>query len=329
MNPDLHKIISSILPHTQPRKQAGQAYAPANIALCKYWGKRQESLKLPLTGSLSISLAQLGTHMRIELSETDQLIINDEAQDIRGKAATRLFEFLSLFRAPDTHFKIKSLNTIPMAAGLASSASAFASAVNALNDLYQWELSAQQRSILARIGSGSASRSIYQGFVEWHRGEQADGMDSFAERLDTEWPDFRIGILTLSDAKKTVGSSEGMQRTIESSTLFESWPAQVDKDLPVIRQAIRDQDFDTLGKTAEQNALSMHATMISAWPPVLYWRPESVATLHQVHQLRQQGLSVYATMDAGPNVKLLFKEKTRNELLQAFPGLQVVEPFSA
>jgi diphosphomevalonate decarboxylase len=179
----------------------------------------------------------------------------------------------------------------------------------------------------ARLGSGSASRSIYSGFAEWMPGTRDDGLDSFAVPLDTTWPDFRIGILTLSDAKKSVGSTEGMRRTMETATLYKSWPAQVAKDLPVIREAVRDRDIANLGQAAEQNAMSMHATMIAAWPPVIYWKPESVAALHQVHALRTAGCPVYATMDAGPNVKLIFEAESTAQIQSTFPGVQIVAPF--
>ncbi len=321
------EIVDQILPHRIPALDLAEAYAPANIALCKYWGKRNEALKLPLTGSLSISLAELGTRMRCRVAETDGLEINGETQAPDSKAFRRLFSFLDLFREAGTCFQIQSTNTIPMAAGLASSASAFASAVNTLNLLYGWELSDRSRSILSRIGSGSASRSICPGFVEWFCGEQADGMDSYAEAMDVSWPEFRVGILRLSDAEKAVSSGVGMQRTMDTSVLYQSWPAQVERDLPVLREAIREKDFACLGKTAERKAMAVQATMSAAWPPILYWKPESVVTLQGVHRLRADGVEVYATMDAGPNVKLLFLEQNRDEVQSAFPDLQVVQPF--
>jgi len=325
---DARSVVTQLLPHRTPIRHTADAFAPANIALCKYWGKRNEALKLPLTGSLSISLGDLGTRMRIQLAEKDHLIINDEEQSTESKAFWRLFDFFNLFREPDTFFKVESINTIPMSAGLASSASAFACAVNGLNDLYGWGLGNRERSILSRLGSGSASRSICDGFVEWNCGTREDGMDSYAAPLPVVWPEFRIGILTLSSDKKAVGSSEGMQRTVETSTLYKSWPTQVKKDLPMIRQAIEDHDFTTLGTRAEQNALSMHATMISAWPPILYWQPESIETLKQVHVLRKDGVEVFATMDAGPNVKLLFLDQDTGDIRNVFPELQLVEPFA-
>lgn len=320
-------VVRGLIPGKVPPGASGEAFAPANIALCKYWGKRDEALKLPVTGSLSVSLGGLGTRMRIEPSDRDALILNGDPQPAGGTAVKRLFAFLDLFRDFGLRFRVESHNTLPMAAGLASSASAFAAAVGALDDLYGWGLSAVDKSVLARLGSGSACRSVYEGFVEWVRGERDDGMDSHALRLDVRWPEFRIGILTLSDAEKAVGSSEGMRRTVNTASLYQSWPAQVERDLPVIRRAVLDRDFPTLGRAAENNALAMHATMIAAWPPVIYWRPETVEALHRVHALRAQGLELYATMDAGPNVKLLFPADAETEVLTRFPNLHTVAPM--
>jgi diphosphomevalonate decarboxylase len=324
---EVRAAVQRIIPHQTPVQQTGTGTAPSNIALCKYWGKRNEALKLPLTGSLSISLGELGTTTRIRISEEDRFTLNGQEQNPEARASQRLFSFLDLFRTPDQRLTIESENTIPMAAGLASSASGFAALVLALNDLFGWNLDHRNLSILARLGSGSACRSLDHGFVEWHKGEAADGSDSFASRLDVRWPDFRVGILTLSESEKPVGSSEGMKRTVETSALYTAWPEEAGRALPRIRTAIHEKDFPALGRAAEQNALAMHATMMSAWPPILYWRPGTVEVLHRVHTLRASGTEVYATMDAGPNVKLLFLKAAEPALKEAFPGAQVITPF--
>ena len=152
------------------------------------------------------------------------------------------------------------------------------------------------------MGSGSASRSLYQGFVEWNKGTRDDGMDSFAVKLPDTWPGFRIGLLKVATGVKKVDSRSGMQRTVESAQLYQSWPQQAAQDLAAIKRAIADRDIELLGQTAEQNALSMHATMIASWPPLLYWQPESVAAMHRVWELRNLGVPIYLTMDAGPNL---------------------------
>ena len=312
-----------------PRRDTGTAFASANIALCKYWGKRDEELNLPVTSSLSISLGPLGTHTTIALAnDGDRVFLNGAELDPQEDFASRCSDFLDLFRGDrETFFKIETRNTIPTAAGLASSASGFAAMVMALNDLLGWGADSRALSILARMGSGSAARSIHTGFVEWLAGSTAEGMDSFAEPLKETWPDLRIGLLTVSAEKKPIGSRMGMKRTQETSGLYEAWPVKVAHDLVQIKAAIRDLNFGRLGRSAESNALAMHATMMAAWPPLLYWKAESVETMHKIWGLREEGLDVFFTMDAGPNIKLLFLEGAAPDVLAAFPEARVVAPF--
>ena len=311
-----------------PAEEA-EASASANIALCKYWGKRDEELNLPVTSSLSVSLGSLGTRTRIALREgADEVTLNGEPVRPSAPFARRLCAFLDLFRPEKgTGFAVETENTIPTAAGLASSASGFAALVLALDRLMGWGLDARALSILARLGSGSASRSIASGFVEWHVGVRADGMDSFAEPLAETWPGLCIAALVVSDAQKPIGSREGMRHTRETSSLYAAWPEQVAADLRALREALRERDFAALGRTAEGNALAMHGTMLGARPPVCYWLPESLGAIHAVWQARAEGLPVYFTMDAGPNVKLLFEAQDEAAVRARFPGAEVAKPF--
>lgn len=314
-------------------RPAGEAtaFAPSNIALCKYWGKRDEELNLPVTPSLSLSLGKLGSRATFRLNaERDGVTLNGQDMENTHPFARRLFSFLDLFR-PDRNafFTVTAENTIPTAAGFASSASGFAAVVLALDRLFGWGLDRKSLSILARLGSGSACRSVHSGFVEWRAGQSADGMDSYAEPLEATWPDLRMGVLVISAAEKAIASREAMRRCVETSPLYAAWPAKVEKDLAEVKAAIRGRDVDRLGQAAESNALAMHATMLAAWPAILYWTPETVHTIHRVHALRLKGVPVYLTMDAGPNVKLLFERSREEEIVGAFPNVQVVAPFEA
>jgi len=330
MNDIQSQFVENILAgvRTNPKEHVA-AFASSNIALCKYWGKRDAALNLPVNSSLSISLGELGTRTEIKLSKEDLVYLNDEVVAPDDSFAVRTLEFLDLFRPHfgNIRFEVRTGNNIPTAAGLASSASGFAALVLALDDLAGWGLDRKQLSMLARLGSGSASRSVYDGFVEWHAGSNPAGTDSFAEKIDNEWPEFRIGILEVSSAPKPVGSREGMNRTLETSELYKSWPQQAAADLETIRAAIETRDFQLLGKTAERNALAMHATMLAAWPPLLYFQPETVKQIHRVQRIRNEGLEVYLTIDAGPNIKLIFLEENEAAVADTFPGLQVIKPF--
>lgn len=316
--------------HTYVPREKGLAFAPTNIALCKYWGKRDAELNLPMTSSLSISLPDKGalTSIVIQDKPCDTIVLNGEELSAESAFVKRTSEFFDWFR-PDKNWNLRveiSMN-IPVAAGLASSACGFASLVAALNDLFAWQLSQRNLSILARLGSGSAARSLWNGFVEWHAGVQADGMDCYAEPLPFEWPELYIGILGLSDAPKPISSREAMQRTVDSSTLYQSWPKKVTHDLIIMRQALHMKNFSLLAGTAESNALSMHATMLSSWPPICYYLPETMAAMHKVWALRRGGLPVFFTQDAGANLKLLFLERDKQDVVAAFPELDVIKLF--
>ncbi len=310
-------------------RSSASAFAPSNIALCKYWGKRNEELNLPETSSLSVSLGHLGTQTMISISPTDdRIFLNDCELKSDEPFARRLVSFLDMFRAHEEKYLVKTKNNFATAAGLASSASGFAALVIALNDLYEWRLTKKELSIFARLGSGSASRSIFNGFVEWQHGDRADGMDSVAVELPEKWPELRIGVATVIAEQKAVDSRSGMRRTKESSELYKSWPSQVEKDLQNIKEAIRNRNFALLGKTAESNALAMHATMLAAWPPLLYWKKGTLDIFEKVWKMRAAGIPVYFTIDAGPNVKLLFVENQIDAIREHLHNLEIVIPFA-
>ena len=330
-------FIARVLSHSeqsnpeQPLQTVGQGSAPVNIALSKYWGKRDTTLNLPMNGSVSISLPDLGTQTTIELvsGRTDSITLNRQELSVDDTFYQRTCAYLDLFRPDnDSAFKVTTTNTVPTAAGLASSASGYAALVLALDDLFGWRLSPNHLSLLARLGSGSASRSLFKGFAQWHAGTQEDGMDSFAQGIDVNWHDLCIGLVKVDTRQKSVGSTQGMQNTVHNCELYQAWPQKAEKDKATIIDAIYHKDFTRLGETAENNALAMHATMIASWPPLLYWQAESVSAMHTVWQLRQSGIEVYFTMDAGPNLKLIMQAQDRHKISDAFAGqIQIIEPF--
>ncbi len=326
------EIVRELTAHTTgtPKSEA-QAFAPANVALCKYWGKRDADLNLPVTSSLSISLGSLGTTTELRLRQGADHIVSDCLElSPADKFCTRLSAFLDLFRPDaDTGFVVETQNSLPTAAGLASSASGFAALVLALDDLFQWQLDREQLSILARLGSGSAARSVYNGFVVWHCGASDCGMDSVAERITGEWPELRVGVVIVEGSEKPIGSREAMARTVASSPFFDRWKTLAETDMQQLRKAIGNHDFELLGTTAESNAMAMHASMLASWPPVLYWTGATIDVLHRVWALREEGVPVYCTIDAGPNVKLLFLDEAETRVREAFEETTIVRPFGA
>lgn len=309
-----------------PQKNQGSAFAPSNIALIKYWGKRDNELNLPITSSLSIALGNRGANTRIKVIDSNQDRIFLNQQEVKDNHFyTRTEAFLDLLR-PDakTHYEITTDMNLPVAAGLASSACGIAALVKAMADLYQWHLPDTMLSIICRIGSGSAARSLWQGFVEWHRGEYDDGLDSYAEPLPYLMPDLRLGLLIIDAQQKALSSREAMNITSQSSILYESWPKQVAHDLRLMKHALEHQDFDLMGKTAERNALAMHATLLSSEPTICYSSPETLTMIKKIWQLRQNGLAIYFTQDAGPNLKLLFEHKNEVAVKKHFPNIEII-----
>lgn len=312
---------------TTPQRENSEVFAPTNIALCKYWGKRNTELNLPVTSSLSIALPEKGAITKLSLHDAsdDLVILNNKELPSNSKFVTRLRDYLDLFRSHHGwRLKVEIQMNIPVAAGLASSACGFAALISALNNLFDWQLSLTELSILARLGSGSASRSLWNGFVEWQAGEQPDGMDSYAKPLDYHWPELRVGILPITDAEKPVSSREAMQRTVETSMMYANWPEKVELDMEVLKKALEIKNFSLLGSASESNALAMHATMLSSWPPICYSLPETIAAMHQAWNLRRDGVEVYFTQDAGPNLKLLFLDKDEEDIREKFSHVQVI-----
>jgi diphosphomevalonate decarboxylase len=280
-----------------------------------------------MTSSLSLSLGNKGATTVLQLNDKahDEIILQGKPVPADSGLSVRLIEFLDLFRLrEELRFTITLESNIPIAAGLASSACGFAALVLALDGLFAWQLSQTELSILARLGSGSACRSLWQGFVEWHAGNREDGMDSHGEWMNTHWPDLCIGLLIFDAHEKKLSSRLAMQQTMATSPLYAEWPAVVSEDLMLLKQAIANQDFLLLGATAEANATCMHATMLSASPSICYTQPETLLAQQKVQALRAAGLSVYFTQDAGPNLKLLFLHQDKEAIQAQFSGVEII-----
>jgi diphosphomevalonate decarboxylase len=282
------------------------ARACANIALVKYWGKRDSVRNLPAAGSLSLTLSALVTETSVEWDdalERDELSLN-------GKPAPADTEFLDLVRSVagfDKRARVVSENRFPTASGLASSASGFAALALAATRAANLELSQRDLSILARRGSGSAARSIYGGFVRMHAGTKTDGTDAFATPIETSFvDDVRMVIAIVGGGvPKTHGSRDAMEHCAQTSPFYRAWIDTVLRDLVAAEAAIASRNIRALGEIAEANALAMHASAIAARPAIIYWQPATLAALATVRALRANGVAAWATMDAGPHVKVL------------------------
>ncbi len=309
------------------------AIANANLALVKYWGKRNKKLKLPYNNSISVTLSDFYTHTTVGFStnySTDLLTLNGQKinpQD--GSKYKHVAEFLNILRSlyprqtSGLKVKIVSQNNFPTKAGLASSASGFAALAAACNQALNLHLNKKGLSILARLGSGSASRSIYGGFVEWIKGYKKSGSDSYAKQIVDEdyWPEFRIITCIVDYQEKTIKSRAGMEATVKTSPFYSSWLKTVTHDIRVIRNAIVKKDFQTVGRAAENNCLKLHALMLSTTPPLIYWREGTLQLIRAILKWRMNGLNCYFTIDAGPQVNILCQ---KNQVVEILPKLKRV-----
>ncbi|MEI3607043.1 diphosphomevalonate decarboxylase [Pseudogracilibacillus sp. SE30717A] len=298
------------------------AKAHTNIALIKYWGKRNEELILPTNSSLSVTLDGFYTrttvHFKNELQK-DVFTLNDKV--IKDIAYERVTNYLELFRnyanKQGLYAEVNSINKVPTAAGFASSASGFAALAAATAQALKLDLSEQELSKFTRQGSGSACRSIYGGFVEWQKGQANDGSDSYAIQIAPQdhW-DIRVAAVVLTAKEKDVSSRVGMKRTVDTSVFYDGWLDSLPADLEAIKEGIVAKDFEKVGSIAEANCLKMHATTLGAVPPFTYWQDTTMTVMQTVQSLRKSGFPAYFTIDAGPNVKVLYLPKDEQEVLK-------------
>jgi len=303
--------------------------APTNIAVIKYWGKKDAKLNTPINSSASITLDQNDLRAVTSAAASpdfpcDRLFLNDIEEDLSSNKRfaavitnmrrlaqdkTDSITGITVKKADWSSWRVHivSKNTFPTAAGLASSAAGYAALTRVLAELFnaQEEYPGQFTGI-ARQGSGSASRSLFGGFVEWNAGEKADGTDSIAIQVADEhhWPEIRALILVVSDAKKGTSSTAGMGTSVETSELLRHRAANiVPGRLAAIKTAFLEKDFATFGKITMQESNQFHATCLDTYPPIFYLNDVSRTIIRMVHaynEFKGEVLAAY-TFDAGPN----------------------------
>ena len=308
------------------------AVACSNIALTKYWGKADFDGNLPLNDSVSMCLSEATTTTTVvwdpSLSQDEIHLDGERLLDGRG---LRISRFLDRIRADHYRMpaRVVSMNSFPAGTGIASSASGFAAlATAAFAAMDDDMLDSEDLSRWARRGSGSACRSIHGGFVEWVQGSSDD--DSVARPLaPPEHWDLRDLVVLVSRSPKAVSSSEG-HRIATRHPFMAARQALLPARSLAVKGAIAARDFDTLGTLVEQEALEMHALMISGVPAALYFQPGTIALMHAIRDWRElDGVPVAFTLDAGPNVHVLCEAATAPEVrtrIEAFaPGVTVLE----
>ncbi len=278
-----------------------RARAQPNIALVKYWGKRDTKLNLPAVGSISITLADLYTDMDVEFDaslDVDVLTVNGDRDE---RMLPRLSASLDAMLGADRmRARIDSDANFPIAAGLASSASAFAALVVAANAAAGLGHDRQSLARHAGHASGSAARSLYGGFVELSNND--DHIDVKCLLQAEAWP-LDVVVAITRAGPKPVGSGDAMEISRRTSPFYQRWVDAQDDDLAVAREAIATRDFGALAGVAEHNCLKMHSVMWASRPPMMYWNQATLNCLETVRDLQRQGTDVFFTIDAGPQVK--------------------------
>jgi diphosphomevalonate decarboxylase len=290
------------------------ARAGTNIALVKYWGKRDTTLNLPATGSLSLTLANFGSETTVRFAPDAEAPEGGDCITLDGTPAPprfveRVRRFLDLIRRDarvGLPAEVATQNSVPTAAGLASSAAGFAALALAASRAAGMNLAPAELSALARQGSGSAARSIFGGFVEMAAGTLRGGSDACAQALlpAGAW-DVCLVVAITCDGPKAIASSEAMELTAKTSPYYAGWVQAVPQDLAAARAAVMEQDLAGLGHVAERSAMRMHACAMAADPPILYWNAATLAAMETVRRLRTAGTQAFFTIDAGPHVKVL------------------------
>lgn len=288
--------------------------AHTNIALIKYWGKKNHDLKIPFNSSISLTLDKFYTDTKVTYDKTlteDKLILNGMPADPK-----RVSVFMDLIRERyniNEFAIIETTNNVPTAAGLASSASAFAALAKAAT--LHLDLDDESLSRLARMGSGSASRSIFPDFVRWERGHNDETSVASPIEMDA-WPEFRMVVCIVNQEEKPFLSSVAMDETVETSPYYDAWVKATEIDGDVLLDALKHHDIEKLGHIAQTNALRMHASLlaINKW----YFEPMTIEIMNRVRKIQTE-IPAYFTMDAGPNVKIITLDKHVDELLEALP----------
>jgi len=294
------------------------AKAHTNIALVKYWGKKDAALMLPQNGSISLTLDHFYTQTSVSFDahlSADQVYFNHQL--LPAAKAARISRFLDLVRhrsGQATFATVQTENHVPTSAGLASSASGFAALAGAASRAAGLRLDAAGLSRLARRASGSPTRSIFGGFVEWHTGH--DDQSSYAEVLQdpVNW-DIQMNAVVLKATQKPISSTDGMARVVATSPYYPAWVTTAETDLKRMRQAIIARDLTAVGQIAETNAMRMHALNLSADPAFNYFTADTLTAIQAVSDLRSHGINCYYTLDAGPNVKIICAGQDTNVIM--------------
>ena len=294
------------------------AVAPANIAFIKYWGKADEELRLPLNASLSMNLSETYTITTVEFIPDlphDEVLLRDGnfSEDEVGRVVKSL-NFIRNKARVKYFARVETKNTFPKGAGAAASASGFAALTVAAFGALGLKLSERELTIFARMGSGSACRSIPDGFVEWKKGENSDSSYAYSLYPHNYW-DLRDILVIVDTRMKKVSTTEG-QRGVKTSPFWQERVRGIPEKIEETKLALKQKDFRKLGELIEEDCLDMHHVMQTQHPALMYWNEATKTIMNSVVSWRASAIPVYFTIDAGPNVHILCEANREKEVLK-------------
>lgn len=306
----------------------------ANIAIVKYWGKKDVAKMIPATSSISLTLNDMFTKTEMEFindedieiavekemkSEnckdkysdmTDLFYLNGELQD--SVHTEKISKVVDLFRENrNQKVKISTINNMPTAAGLSSSSSGLSAVIKACNELFEKNYTQSELAQISKFGSGSSSRSFFGPVAAWDK----DTGEIYEVKTDLK---LAMIVLVLNENKKEISSRNGMELCAKTSTYFDEWVKQSEIDFVNMKKYLAENDLEKVGILTEENALRMHKTTETANPPFSYFNGKTYEAMDFVKNLRNNGEKCYFTMDAGPNVKVLCLEENLEKLAGIF-----------
>jgi len=302
------------------------AVAPSNIAFIKYWGKKDEVLRLPENGSISMNLSSLQTTTTVEFSPQfteDYIEINGIREPNEGSRAIKHLDRVRSLAKISDHAKVVTKNNFPIGTGLSSSASGFAALTVASAKAAGLNFLEKELSILARQGSGSACRSIPDGFVEWLDGDTSETSYSVSLYPPDYW-DLVDVVAIVSEARKDVSTSEG-QKLVGSSPFFPVRKAHIQEKLALCKKILAEKNFTNLGELMEAEALEMHAVMLTSKPSLIYWTPGTLTIMKLTKKWRAEGISVYFTINTGQDIHLICESKTQEAVVEEIKQIPEVK----
>ena len=300
------------------------AVAPSNIAFVKYWGRKDEVLRLPENGSISMNLSTLLTTTTVEFGdfENDHVSFNGKIEDLENNRAIKHIDRIR--KLANLHKKVKIIteNNFPTGTGLSSSASGFAALTLAASSAAGLKLSKKDLSILARQGSGSACRSIPDGFVEWLDGDTSE--ESYAQSIfPADYFEIADVIAVVSTERKFLATSEG-QKSARSGIFFEKRLEGISEKINKVKKLIEEKNFSEFGDLVEREALEFHSILFTSNPPLFYWTPGTVAVMKYVQSLRRDGLECYFTINTGQDVHVICRSEDAEKVAEKLKELPKV-----